>query len=104
MISLTLGDQMENDPITKLIDALFARIHFGDLMEQAEKQNLRFLVSRRGKPKVVILSIEDYLKNVVKQPEIITTVHLSTKKAGRDKIADKEIDKEIESRRESKIP
>ncbi len=95
---------MENEPITKLIDALFARVHFGDIMEQAEKGNLRFLVSRRGKPKVVILSIEDYLKNVIKQPELITTVHLIAKKAGLDKMTDEEIDKEIESHRESKNP
>lgn len=86
---------MENEPTTKLIDALFARVHFGDIMEQAEKQNSRFLVSRRGKPKVVILSIEDYLKNVIKQPELITTVHLIAKKAELNKLADEKIDTEI---------
>ncbi len=95
---------MENAPITKLIDALFARVHFGDIMAQAEKENSRFLVSRRGKPKVVILSIEDYLKNVIKQPELITTVHLIAKKAGLDKMTEEKIDKEIESYRESKNP
>lgn len=40
--------------MTKLIDALSARTRFGELMEEAEKGKTRFLVSRRGKPKVVI--------------------------------------------------
>jgi prevent-host-death family protein len=89
------GDKMENESTTKLIDALFARTHFGELMKQVEAENLRFLVSRRGKPKVVILSVEDYLKNVIKQPEILTKVQLSAKKHGLEKITDKKIDVDI---------
>jgi len=55
-------------------------------MEEAEREKTRFLVSRRGKPKVVILSVEDYLKNVVKQPEILATIQLSVQKAGLDTV------------------
>ena len=33
---------MQNEPMTKLIDALSARTRFGKIMERAEKQNLRF--------------------------------------------------------------
>jgi hypothetical protein len=44
-------------------------------------------VSRRGKSKVVILRVEEYLKNIVKQPEILATIHLSAQKAGLDKMA-----------------
>jgi hypothetical protein len=32
----------------------------------------------KGKPKVVILGVEDYLRNIVKQPEILTTIQLSS--------------------------
>ena len=88
--------------MTKLIDALSARTNFGNLMEQAEKQNLRFLVSRRGKPKVVILSVEDYLKNIVKQPELLTTIQLNAKKAGLDQVGEEEIQAEITGFRKSK--
>jgi prevent-host-death family protein len=71
-------------------------------MEKAEKGKTRFLVSRRGKPKVVILGVEDYLRNIIKQPEILTTIQLSAKKAGLDKISGKEIDAEIAAYRRSK--
>lgn len=93
---------MEAKSITKLIDALSARTRFGELMEEAEKGKTRFLVSRRGKPKVVILGVRDYLKNVIKQPEILTTIQLSAQKAGLDKMSDKEIESEIADYRRSK--
>jgi len=93
---------MEAKSMTKLIDALSARTRFGELMEEAEKGKTRFLVSRRGKPKVVILGVKDYLKNVIKQPEILTTIQLSAQKAGLDKMSDKEIESEIADYRRSK--
>ncbi len=71
-------------------------------MEEAEKGKTRFLVSRRGKPKVVILGVRDYLQNVIKQPEILTTIQLSAKKAGLDKLSDEEIDAEIDAYRRPK--
>ena len=93
---------MSNQPMTISINALSARTRFGELMEQAESENLRFLVSRRGKPKIVILGFEDYLKNIIKQPEILTTVQMSAKKAGLNKMTDKEIEAEIVACRKSK--
>ena len=86
---------MKNSPITKSIDALSVRTHFGEVMEEAEQENTRFLVSRRGKPKVVILSVHDYMKNLVKQPDILTRVQLSAKKTGINKMSDKDINAEI---------
>ncbi len=93
---------MQTKSVTKLIDAFSARTRFGELMEEAEKGKKRFLVSRRGKPKVVILGVEDYLRNIIKQPEILTTIQLSAKKAGLDKLSDEEIDAEIAACRRSK--
>ncbi len=87
---------------TKLIDALSARTRFGELMKETEGGKTRFLVSRRGKPKVVILGVEYYLKNVIKQPEILTTIQLSAKKAGLDKMNGEEIEAEISAYRRSK--
>lgn len=93
---------MKNAPITKSIDALSARTHFGEIMEQAEQEDVRFLVSRRGKPKVVILSVNDYLKNVVKQPELLTRVQVSAKETGLEKLTDKQINAEINAYRKQK--
>jgi len=88
--------------VTRSIDALSARTRFGQLMEQAESKNLRFLVSRRGKPTVVILGVEDYLRNIVKKDELLAEIHLSSQKAGLDKITEDEIELEIQGSRRSK--
>jgi len=87
---------------TKLIDALSARTHFGEVMEETANKNLRYLVSRRGKPKVVILSIQDYLQNIIKQPDLLTSIQLNAQNSDLDKMTDKEIEVEIESYRKSK--
>jgi prevent-host-death family protein len=93
---------MEIKPVTRSIDALSARTRFGELMEQAESKNLRFLVSRRGKPKVVILGVEDYLRNIVKKDELLAEIQVSSKRAGLDKMTEGEIDREIQATRRAK--
>lgn len=88
--------------MTKLIDALSARTHFGALLEETEKKQTRFLISRRGRPKAVVLSVEDYLRNIVKSPEILASVQLSAKKSGLDTLADSEILAEVVAYRKEK--
>lgn len=87
--------QVENKPITKLIDALTARTRFGELLDEIDREQTRVVVSRRGKAKVVIMSVSDYLRNIVKQPELLAKIQVSAQKAGLDKISDAEIDAEI---------
>jgi prevent-host-death family protein len=93
---------MKENTVTKLIDALEARTHFGEVMEQAEKGNARFLVSRRGKPKVMILSVADYLKNVVKEDAILAEIQLTAKQLGLDKMTEDEIEAEIAASRQDR--
>jgi prevent-host-death family protein len=93
---------MPKKSMTKLIDALSARTRLGEVMEEAEKENTRFLVSRRGKPSVVILGVEDYLKNVVKKNDLLAEIQLGAQKAGLDKTAPKEIEAEIRAYRRTK--
>lgn len=88
--------------MTKLIDALSARTHFGEIMATAEREQTRFLVSKRGTPMIVILSVEDYLKNIIRQPELLARVQLSAKKASLDKMTDREIEAEITDYRKTK--
>ncbi|HOI95704.1 MAG TPA: type II toxin-antitoxin system prevent-host-death family antitoxin [Syntrophobacter fumaroxidans] len=93
---------MRNEPVTRLIDALSVRTRLGEVMEQAEKENVRFLVSRRGKPTVVILSVNDYLRSVVKKDELLAEIQFSARTAGLDRLTDARIDAEIQASRRSK--
>ncbi len=93
---------MPKKSMTKLIDALSARTRLGEVMEEAEKENTRFLVSRRGKPSVVIIGVEDYLRNVVKKNDLLAEIQLGAQKVGLDKTTPKEIEAEIRSYRRAK--
>ena len=88
--------------LTKLIDALSVRTHLGEVMEQVEKENVRFLVSRLGKPKVVILSVEDYLRNFLRKDQLLAEIQLNAQKSGLDKVSEDEIESEIQAYRRSK--
>jgi prevent-host-death family protein len=61
---------MESKSNTMLIDALTGRTRFGEIMEKAEKEQARFIVSRRGKAKVVIMSVEEYLRRICRESDI----------------------------------
>jgi len=93
---------MSEKVMTKLIDALSVRTRLGEVMEEAQKDNTRFLVSRRGKPAVVILGVEDYLRNFVKKDALLAEIQLDAQKAGLDKMTDEDIDSEIRAYRRSK--
>jgi len=93
---------MADKPTTRLIDALTARTRFGELMEQIDQEQMRFVVSKRGKAKVVMMSVRDYLQNILKKPEVLVQLQLDAKIAGMDKITDEEINAEIAAYRQAK--
>jgi len=85
--------------MTKLIDALSARNHFGEVMTEVESKNSRFVVSRRGKPKMVLLSVDDYLQNILHKPAILAEIQNQSVLGGLDKMSDSEIEAEISAAR-----
>lgn len=86
-------------PMTKLIDALSARTHFGEVMTEVESKNSRYVVSRRGKPKMVLLSVDDYLQNILKKPAILAEIQSQAMIGGLDKMSESEIEAEISATR-----
>jgi len=89
------------DMATTSIPALTARIHFGEIMEKVAKDHQRFLVKRREEPTLVMLSVEDYLTNILKEPELLKELHKKTKATGVDKITMEEINQEVTAVRKS---
>ena len=83
--------------MTKNISALIARTQLGQILERVKKNQDRFLISKKGEPTAVILSVEDYLRNIVKQPGVLTKLQKQAKKAGTDKLSLEDIDAEIKA-------
>ena len=87
----------ENFKMTKSISALIARTQLGQLLERVSKNKDRFLISKRGEAKAVILGVEDFLENIVKQPEALTKLQKQAEKAGLNRLTLEEIDQEIKA-------
>jgi len=83
--------------VTKAISALIARTQLGQILERVSENKERFLIKRRGKPTAVILGIEDYLKNVIKQPDALTKLQKQTEKSGANRMTLEEIEEEIKA-------
>ena len=81
--------------MTEVVPAFVARTQFGQILRRVKENQDRFFISRRGKTQAVILSVEDYLWNIVKQPEAITELREIAKGKGLDKLTMDEIDAEI---------
>jgi len=77
------------------ISAYDARTQFGQVMERACSNKERFFVARRGKPKVVIMGIEDYLESVVGASELLEEAQDKAHAAGLDQLLPEAIDAEI---------
>jgi len=83
--------------VTKSISALIARTQLGQILERVKKNQDRFLISKKGEATAVILSVEDYLRNIVKQPDALTKLQKQAKKTGTDKLSLEDIDAEIKA-------
>ena len=88
--------------VTKNISALMARTQLGQILERVKKNRERFLISKKGEATAVILSVEDYLRNIVKQPEVLTRLQKQARKAGTDKLTLEDIDAEIKAFRQGR--
>jgi prevent-host-death family protein len=60
--------------MTKNVPAFIARTQFGQILERASKNKERFLVTKKGEAKAIILGVEDYLRTIVKTPEALYTL------------------------------
>lgn len=85
--------------LTKVIPALTARTQLGQILQRVRDQQDRFLISRRGEVQAVIMSVEDYLRNVVQQPDALTELREAAKRSGVNTLSMQEIDAEITAHR-----
>jgi len=81
-----------------------ARRELSRLVRETQRTNTRFLLSERGKPQVVVLSIDDYLRNILRRERlsVIAEIQLEAKDKGLDKMSMEEIDKETKAHRKAK--
>ncbi len=89
---------------TQIIGLDQARQRLSGIVNGLDRNQLRYLVSSRGKPKAVLMSISDYLMTILskKRAAIIVELQLESKSKGLDKITPNEIQREIRAARRSR--
>lgn len=88
--------------VTKTIPAFIARTQFGQIMERVSQNRERFLVTKKGEAKAVILGIEDFLQAIVKTPHSLAELQKQAHKSGAEKLTLEEIEAEIAAVRRTK--
>lgn len=81
--------------MTNIISAVTARTQLGQILKRAEEGDERFLVDRRGEPSVIIMSINDFIKNVAPTPAAYKAIREEAKRKGTSVLSMREIDREI---------
>lgn len=76
----------------KVVSALTARTQFGQIMKRASENSERFLVGRRGAPKIIIMGLRDYIDTIAPAPNWLKAVQSDAKSKGLDKLSMREID------------
>jgi prevent-host-death family protein len=89
-----------NDGI--VVTALDARAHFGRLLRRVEDEGCSLVIEKRGSPRAVLLSIRDYVRLAVPEPEVLRVLGRESKQKGTDKLASKRINQIIRTARKSK--
>ncbi len=81
--------------VTKSLPTFIARTQFGQILERVSQKRERFLVTKKGEAKAVILGVEDFLQAVVKTPKSLALLQEQAKKRGVEKLTLEEIEAEI---------
>lgn len=90
------------EPMTKKVSALLARTQFGQILERVSHNDERFLVTKNGQAKAVILGIEDFMQSIAQTPEALATLQEQAQKSGADRLSLEEIEREIQAVRHPK--
>jgi prevent-host-death family protein len=84
---------------SNVISALRARSSFGKLLNRVDKEQRSIVISKRGTPRAVLLSIREYMKLAAPEPEILRVIGEESKRRGTDKLTSKQIDRVIQAAR-----
>jgi len=85
-----------------VVTALDARSNFGKLLRRVEDEGRSLVIEKRGTPRAVLLSIRDYVRLALPEPEVLRVIGIESKKKGTDKLSSARIDQIIKAARKSR--
>jgi prevent-host-death family protein len=85
-----------------VISALRVRNHLGTILRRLEEERQSLVIEKRGVPKAVLLSIQDYVRLAAPEPEVLRVLGEHSKRVGTDRLSSREIDRIIKTARRKK--
>jgi len=89
-----------NDGI--VVTALDARTNFGKLLRRVEDEGRSVVIEKRGRPRAVLLSLRDYVRLAVPEPEVLRIIGMESKSKGTNRLTTAQIDQIVKAARKSK--
>jgi prevent-host-death family protein len=85
-----------------VVTALDARANFGRLLRRVEDEGRSLIIEKRGTPRAVLLSIRDYVRLAVPEPEVLRMIGRESVQKGTNKLSSRQIDQAISTARRSR--
>jgi prevent-host-death family protein len=85
-----------------VVSALLARTNFGNLLRRVEHERRSLVIEKRGVPRAILLSIRNYVRLAVPEPEVLTIIGEESKAKGTDALNSQQIDNIIRAARHKK--
>lgn len=91
--------------MTNVISALTARTQLGQIIKRASERDERFVVGRRGEPKVIIMGLRDYIKALAPAPQWLKAIRAEAKRQGLNELTLRQINQEVRAvRKQGRAP
>jgi prevent-host-death family protein len=84
---------------SNVVSALNARANFGKLLARVDAEHRSVVIEKRGIPRAILLSIQDYVKLAAPEPEILRIVGEAAKQSGASRLSSRQIDQIIRATR-----
>jgi prevent-host-death family protein len=92
----------DEDNTGKMVSALAARSHFGALLQRVQDDGGSLVISKRGIPRAVLLSIRDYVRLAAPEPAVLRLIGEESVRRGTNKLSSRRIDQIIAATRKGK--
>jgi len=85
-----------------VVTALDARTNFGKLLRRVEDEGQSVVIEKRGRPRAVLLSVRDYVRLAVPEPQVLRIIGTESKSKGTNRLSATQIDQIVRAARKSK--
>ncbi|MGB6333750.1 MAG: type II toxin-antitoxin system Phd/YefM family antitoxin, partial [Candidatus Sulfotelmatobacter sp.] len=69
-----------------VVTALNARANFGRLLRRVEDEGRSVVIEKRGRPRAVLLSVRDYVRLAVPEPDVLRAIGMESKRKGTNRL------------------